>query len=461
MSSYTNGGVVVVVDEMEKRERSAGGHLVLLPCPLQGHMNPMLHLANLLHSKGFSITIVHTQFKSPNPSGYPSDINFKSIPDGLSKDQEDDLVSLLLNLNLNCEAPVRDFLLQMQSNRSGQEPFLGIIHDASLYFVSAIADDMKLPRFAFKTNNMTFYVGYLLTTQKGCHPIKDEELEEPVFVLPFLKIKDLPEVKSSDLHIQVGKMVDATRTATAVICNTLKQLEQNALPMFQQDLSIPVFLVGPLHKYSISPPTTATDRSCISWLDTQAPSSVIYISFGSLVTISGSELVEMAWGLANSKKNFLWVVRPSSVHNSQWVELLPKEFEELITNGRGRIVKWVPQQEVLAHPAIGGFWTHSGWNSTLESITEGVPMLCSPRFGDQRINARLVSCVWGVGIQIENDGMERGLIEKSIRRVMVDKEGMEMKRRAMDLKEKIEISLNKGGSSYVASEKLKFFIKNG
>ncbi|KAJ4978348.1 hypothetical protein NE237_009128 [Protea cynaroides] len=289
----------------------------------------------------------------------------------------------------------------------------------------------------------------------------DQEMEEPVIELPFLRMKDLPEVKSSDLHVQVVRMIDSTRTATGVIWNSFKQLEQNALPRIQQDLSVPVFLVGPLHKYSLAPAISSleADQSCITWLDTQAPRSVIYISFGSLVTISGSELVEMAWGLANSKQHFLWVVRPGSVQSSKWVELLPKEFEEL-TCQRGRIVKWAPQQQVLAHCAIGGFWTHSGWNSTMESITEGVPMLCSPRFGDQMINTRLVSCVWRVGIQLENGLLERGLIEKSIRRITVDKEGMEMRERAMVLKGKIELSLNRGGSSSMSLEKLIDLIRS-
>ncbi|XP_043720839.1 UDP-glucose iridoid glucosyltransferase-like [Telopea speciosissima] len=448
------------MEKQQGRRRSSGGvggHLVLVPCPLQGHMNPMLHLATLLHSKGFSITIVHTQFKSPNPSKYPPDINFESISDGISEGEESNLVSLILKINRNCEDPFRDCLLRIQSDRE-KDPILGIIHDVGLYFASTIADEMKLPRFAFRTNSVTFFVGYLLTMQKGCcHPIKGEELEEPVTELPFLRMKDLPEVKSSDLHIQVIRMADTTRTATGVIWNSLKQLEENALHLIEHELnSVPVFLVGPLHKYSS---IEETDRSCITWLDTQTPNSVIYISFGSLVNISRSELVEMAWGLANSKQHFLWVVRPGSVQSSKWVEeLIPKEFEEL-TSERGQIVKWVPQQEVLAHPAIGGFWTHSGWNSTLESLTEGVPMLCSPHFGDQRINARLVSCVWKVGIEIANN--ERGLIEKSIRRIMVDKEGMEMKERAMDLKGKIQLSLNKAGSSNVSSEKLTNFIRNG
>ena len=101
-------------------------------------------------------------------------------------------------------------------------------------------------------------------------------------------------------------------------------------------------------------------------------------------------------GLANSNQPFLWVVRPGLVRGYEWLEPLPDGFLEMVC-GRGHLVKWAPQQEVLAHPAIGGFWTHNGWNSTLEAVSEGVPMICLPYFGDQRVNARYVSQVWELG----------------------------------------------------------------
>ncbi|KAJ4969658.1 hypothetical protein NE237_002757 [Protea cynaroides] len=108
--------------------------------------------------------------------------------------------------------------------------------------------------------------------------------------------------------------------------------------------------------------------------------------FGSLANIDEAEFVEMAWGLANYNSPFLWVVRSDLVHGSERVETLwPDGFLEM-KSGKGCSLKWAPQQEVLAPPAVGGFWTHNGWNSTLESISKGVPMLCWPSFGDQMVN---------------------------------------------------------------------------
>ncbi|KAM1995784.1 hypothetical protein ACFX15_028801 [Malus domestica] len=160
----------------------------------------------------------------------------------------------------------------------------------------------------------------------------------------------------------------------------------------------------------------------------------------------------MAWGLANSKQPFLWVIRPGSVSGSNWMEQLPQGFIEEIGE-RGYIVKWAPQRKVLSHRAIGGFWSHCGWNSTLESLSEGIPMICTPSFGDQKVHSRYVSLVWKVGLHLDNE-LERGEIERVVRKLMVDADGEVMRVRAKDLKEKIEVSLRNGGSSYSFLNKL-------
>ena len=132
------------------------------------------------------------------------------------------------------------------------------------------------------------------------------------------------------------------------------------------------------------------------------------------------------------------------------------EFNYLIyilAEGRCCIVKWAPQKEVLVHGAVGGFWSHCGWNSTLESVCEGVPMLCRPIFGDQLLNVRYVCDVWKIGLEMEGV-LERGKIEKGIRRLMIDNEGLEIRLRAKDLKEKANFGLREDGSSYNALNEL-------
>ncbi|KAG5616117.1 hypothetical protein H5410_015941 [Solanum commersonii] len=171
-----------------------------------------------------------------------------------------------------------------------------------------------------------------------------------------------------------------------------------------------------------------------------------------------NEFLEIAWCLANINYPFLWVVRPGLIRGSEWIEWLPSEFLEIV-NGRGHIAKWAPQQQVLAHPAVGAFWTHNGWNSTLESICEGIPMMCMPCFGDQMVNARYVSHVWKVGVQLEND-LKRINIENAIRRLMEEEEGKQIKERMLELKEKANSCLMPGGSSYESLRSLTSYISS-
>ncbi|KAK8500924.1 hypothetical protein V6N13_062696 [Hibiscus sabdariffa] len=152
----------------------------------------------------------------------------------------------------------------------------------------------------------------------------------------------------------------------------------------------------------------------------------------------------MAWGLAESEQPFLWVIRHGSILEPTEL-LLPDGFRERVGD-RGLIVEWAPQREVLAHDAVGGFWTHCGWNSTLESVSEGVPMLCRPCFGDQFLNMRYICYVWKIGLRLENV-LERGNVEDAIRTLMVNIQGEEMRNRAMEFKAKTELCLREGGSS--------------
>lgn len=173
--------------------------------------------------------------------------------------------------------------------------------------------------------------------------------------------------------------------------------------------------------------------------------------------MSKVEFLEIAWGLANSNQPFLWVVRPGVVNGSDSND--PGSIEGYLeeVKERGHIVKWAPQQEVLAHPSVGGFWTHCGWNSTIESVSEGVPMICMPFFADQAITARYVSDSWGVGLRLER-GVKRDEIERAIRKLMVEDEGKEMRSRVTNLKEKADIALMEGGSSNRSLERLISFL---
>ncbi|TXG74184.1 hypothetical protein EZV62_002763 [Acer yangbiense] len=354
----------------------------------------MFQLGTILHSKGFSITVVHTQFNSPNPSNNP-DFKFQAIPDGLSDDDiaSGNFVDKIALLNVNCEAPFQECLAQMVKQQDPGDEIVCVIYDELMFFSESAANQLKLKSIILRTTSATTgisRVALLRLKAEGFIPLQDPIMQDPVPRLHPFRFKDLPISKFGITENYLQLIINAynTRTSSAVIWNTMDCLEQSLLAQIQQQYQVPIFQIGPLHKFAPASSSSLLmeDSNCITWLNRQAPDSVIYVSLGSAASIDKKELVEMAWGLANSKQPFLWVVRPGSVNGSEEIELWPEGFKETV-KGTGCIVKWAPQMEVLSHDAVGGFWTHCGWNSTLESISEGVPMICRPCFGDQRVNA--------------------------------------------------------------------------
>jgi UDP:flavonoid glycosyltransferase YjiC (YdhE family) len=280
----------------------------------------------------------------------------------------------------------------------------------------------------------------------------------PVKELPPLRVRDLFYSSWSDqekMRNLLARAMEAVNNSSGLVINTFDALEPAELERIRDELRIPMVLApGPLHKLSSKNTASSLldeDCDCIKWLDKQPPKSVLYVSFGSLASLDPNEFLEVAWGLATSGHPFLWVVRPDSVRGLDGPGF-PNGFEAAV-EGRGKVIRWAPQQEVLAHRAVGGFWTHNGWNSTLESISEGVPMICRPQFADQMMNTRYVEKTWGVGFELEGE-LERGKIEKAIRKLMEEREGAEMRERAMELKMKVADCLKPGGSSEIAIDKL-------
>ncbi|KAL9332573.1 hypothetical protein ACSQ67_002183 [Phaseolus vulgaris] len=418
------------MEEEEKQHR-----LLLMASPLQGHMTPLLHLAHILFSKGFSITILHTLFSSPDPDSYPH-FSFHAIPDGLSEAEAStlDAVHLTDLINTRCAHPLKECLPSLLSD--SPQPVPCFISDAALHFTQPICDEFKLPRLVLRTggaSSFLVFASFPLLREKGYLPVQESRLEEPVVDFPPLKVKDLPKFQSQDpeaFYKLVCRFVEECKASSGVIWNTFEELESAALTKLRQDFSLPIYPIGPFHKRLLTGSASSSaslltpDKSCISWLDKQEHNSVVYVSFGSIAAISEAEFLEIAWGLANSQQPFLWVIRPGSIRDSEGLEALPSGFLENL-GGRGYIVKWAPQEQVLSHPAVGSFWTHN----------------------DQKVNAKYASSVWKVGVQLENK-LERGEVEKTIKKVMVGDGAKEIRDNALNLKEKASACLKEGGSSY-------------
>jgi UDP-glucosyltransferase BX8/BX9 len=277
-----------------------------------------------------------------------------------------------------------------------------------------------------------------------------------------LRMRDLPRIGNCSHEVVYDffrRGTDAIKASSGVIVNTFDAVDSTEVQKFQKTVPVPVFCIGPLHKITEIARISFLDqdRSCLEWLDTQAPGSVLYVSFGSFACMNYEEFIETAWGLANSGQPFIWVVRPGSIIGKDEVDF-PDGFIEA-TSGHGKIISWAPQQEVLEHAAVGAFWTHNGWNSTLEAICEGVPMICRPQFSDQMGNCRYVTHVWKVGIELEGE-LERGKIVNVIKRLMRDDEGAEIRQRVRAMKHEASCCISNDGSTSINIDKLISFISS-
>lgn len=252
--------------------------------------------------------------------------------------------------------------------------------------------------------------------------------------------------------------LDRASQASAIIFNTFDALEGDVLNALSSIYSR-VYAIGPLQLLidqlpqnnlkSIGSNLWKEEPECLEWLNLQEPNSVVYVNFGSIAVLTRQQLIEFAWGLANSKHNFLWIIRPDLVEGEN--ATLPPEFAEE-TKGRGMFAGWCPQEQVLNHPSVAGFLTHCGWNSVVESLYSGVPMICWPFFADQPTICRYLCNEWGVGVEIEN--IERGEVERLVRELMGGKKGEEMRKKALDWKIKAQEATSLNGSSSLNLDKL-------
>ncbi|KAF3508849.1 hypothetical protein F2Q69_00007612 [Brassica cretica] len=435
--------------------------IVLVPFPAQGHITPMMQLGQALSFKGFSITVAQGEYNQVSSSQHFPTFQFVTIPESVPVSQKENLglVEFLMKLNNNNEARFKDCVAELLLENGND--FACIIYDELMYFSEAAAKEFKIPSVILSTASATNHacgcVLSKLNAEKFLVDIEDPEVQDKVVEnLDPLRYKNLPisGMGPLDRFLEICREVFNKRTASAVIINTASCLESSSLSWLKQELNIPVFPLGPLHiTASANSSLLEEDRSCIEWLNKQVPRSVIYISLGSIAHMETKEVREMAWGLRNSNQPFLWVIRPGSIAGS---ESLPEEVSKTVSE-KGYIVKWAPQKEVLGHPAVGGFWSHCGWNSTLESIVEGVPMICRPFKGEQKLNAIYVESVWRIGFQLQGE-VERARVERAVKRLIVDEEVEGMWERALVLKEKLKASIRSGGSSYKALDELaKYF----
>ncbi|KAG2605427.1 (R)-mandelonitrile beta-glucosyltransferase-like [Panicum virgatum] len=457
-------------------------HAMLFPFPCSGHINPTLKLAELLHARGVHVTFVNTEHnherlrRGAAAAGLRGreGFRFEAVPDGLSDEDRrgpDRTVRLYLSMRRSCVAPLVALARALAERDDGVPPVTCVVLSGLVSFALDAAEAIGVPAFVLWGTSACGFVCTLRLRelrQRGYTPLKDEsDLTNGYLDTPIDWIAGIPPVQLGDVSSFVRTLdpqcfalrveedeANSCARARGLILNTFEDLEPDVLDALRGEFP-QVYTIGPLAAAMHAAQGDAggglslweEDAACMAWLDAQAPGSVLYVSFGSLAVLSPEQLAELAWGLAASARPFLWAVRPGLVAGDRGADALPEGFAAA-TWGRGLVAEWCAQEQVLRHRAVGGFLTHSGWNSTAESIWAGVPMVCWPGFADQYINARYTCGEWGVGLRLD-EALRREQVAAHVEELMGDTaRAREMRRNAARWKAAAEAATAPGGSSY-------------
>ncbi|KDP45199.1 hypothetical protein JCGZ_15064 [Jatropha curcas] len=449
---------------MEKATKTSTGHCLVLAYPAQGHINPMLQFSKRLQNKGLKVTFVTTKSLSNTihkPSSSSPSIALETISDVYDDCDQSQRENIEAYLAMFWDIGPKSLtnLVQRLNNSVSECPVDCIIYDAFMPWGLDVAEKFQLFSAAFFTQSCAVDSIYYHIHKKLIElPVSNSEILR-VPGLPPLQLQDLPSFVSDfgsypaffDMLVDQCSNIDK---ADWVFCNTFYDLEKEVVDWLAKIW--PFKTIGPCipsiyldkqlendkdYGISIFKPN---NEACMNWLSKRPKGSVAYVSFGSLVDLKIEQMEELSCGLKGSKSYFLWVVRENEEAK------LPKKFIEE-NSEKGIVVNWCPQLEVLSHEAIGCFVTHCGWNSSLEALSLGVPMVAMPQRTDQSTNAKYIRDVWKMGIKVKVDekGITRGKeIEYCILELLEGEKGKELKRNASKWKELAREAVNEGGTSY-------------
>nr|XP_027117916.1 UDP-glycosyltransferase 74F2-like [Coffea arabica] len=426
---------------MEDRNQSYRAHVLAIPYPTQGHINPMLQFCKRLVSKGCKATLAITTFISKTMQPKSETVQIDTISDGFDEGgftQAESIHSYLEHLQ---DAGLKTLRELLNRQKNAGTPVDCIIYDSFLPWVVDITQEFGLVSAAFFTQpcavNFVYYYVYhgLLTLLISSFPVS-------IPGLPLLDRLDMPAFIAFEgtypayFQLVLRQFLNIDK-ADYVLVNTFYKLEAEALDAMSK--VCPLFTIGPTVPSVYLDNRVANDEEygldlfeldpsmSIKWLHSKPKGSVVFIAFGSMVTFDEKQMEELAMGLKQSNFYFLWVVRACEEAK------LPRNFVQE-TREKGWLVRWSPQMKVLANEAIGCFFSHAGWNSSIEALSMGVPMVVMPQWTDQTTNAKLVQDVWKVGKRVkvdENGLVGREEVEGCVRQVMEGESGKEMKDNAI------------------------------
>ncbi|XP_030518888.2 anthocyanidin 3-O-glucosyltransferase 5-like [Rhodamnia argentea] len=457
-------------------------HVAVLANSGLGHVIPLLEFSKrLVIDHGFRVTflVVATIDLTPvqdqllNAPGLPRDLQVLGLPavDTASIVPEDSRI--LTRICLTVEASLKSLkamLIELSSPRV-------LVVDLFCTQAFDVAGELSIPTFSFfsMSASMLAFSLYMPTLDRevmgemvdlpgpvwvpGCQPVRLEDLLD--------QVKD----RKNEEYLWFLYHVSRLPMAAGIIINTWEGLEPGSLRALREDSFYrqvpvpPVHAIGPLvHEDGDAEGLRSTDAECLAWLDRQPEESVVLVSLGSGGTLTREQQVEMAWGLELSQQRFLWIVRKptdasasaaffnvGSDEEDDPTKYLPLGFLEK-TREVGMVVpSWAAQVAILSHPSVGAFLSHCGWNSSIESLAKGVPMIAWPLYAEQRMNAAMLAEDVGVAIRpsVEEGGkvVGRKEIERVVRAVVTGEEGKRMRRRAREIRDSSVESLSHGGSS--------------
>uniref|UniRef100_A0A803PHH6 Glycosyltransferase n=1 Tax=Cannabis sativa TaxID=3483 RepID=A0A803PHH6_CANSA len=439
------------------REMMLIGHVLVVPYPSQGHINPLLQFAKRLAFKGVKATIATTHYTvkficAPN-------IGVESISDGFDDggfSQAKSEEVFLKSFKANGSSTLSQLILKYQNT---DHPVNCVVYDSFLPWALDVAHQHSIYGAAFFTNSATVS-SIFCRIHHGLFSLPLEPKNMPLCIPggPPLEFRDLPSFlrlpESYPVYLAMKlSQFSNLEKADWVFGNTFHGLEAEVAKEICNHW--PGKLIGPMVPSTYLDGRIEGDKGygadlwnplseqCMKWLETKTPNSVIYVSFGSMVSLTEEQMGEIAWGLKESGFYFLWVVKEHDRIK------LPKGFIEL-SKDEGLVITWCNQLEMLAHEAIACFVTHCGWNSTLEGLSLGVPMVGIPQWADQLTDAKFVADIWEVGVRPNED--EKGVVRKEelikcLKVVMEGKRSQKIRMNSLIWKSKALEAIGEGGSS--------------
>lgn len=469
---------------MEGDQNSRRLYVVMLPFIGQSHFNVCLQLSRMLATRGVAVIYVSlpsnlnilrrlVEGQGWKGHGFPLYFQDLAIPDAEAplpaSGHDTNKIShdTVPNTRFDLLEQMRDPFEALMRELTGREyyesrgvPFpdrLVLVFDFFMGWSAAVAAKFGVRSFAFAPHSAHMWLCTEAIFWSRPELLLLPEVAEALEILPAVDF----------VAEQVGRHMDFTRLADGVILNTFLEVEPKMMG-YLESVGVgggkPVWPVGPLIDFPRRDQTQRPrDAEILAWLDRQTPGSVVYVSFGTVSCLSPAQVTELALGLETSGKPFLWVLRsPESSSAEDWkADLLPEGYERRVQERCLIETGWAPQGLILAHEATGAFISHCGWNSCLESVAAGVPLIALPLQTDQPTNALLLVRETKVAVEMKMiDGVAtRDEVESAVRSLMAgeDDEEVEVKRRVKAVSKAAISALSyEGGAAW---KKLESFIQ--